>query len=161
MPEVICNTSPIQYLHQINLLHLLPDLYERIIIQEAVVTEIGEGRRTGVDLPDVARLPWIKVEEVRVQNLLRMVSALGPGEREVLALALEAPGALVILDDLPARRYASFLKLRLTGTLGILLKAKHMGSISSVAPILDKLESLRFRLDAKTRQAVIKLSGEM
>ena len=105
MPDVICNTSPIQYLYQ-------------------------------------------------------MVSGLGTGEKQVLALALEKPRSLAILDDLMARRYASFLGIRFTGTLGILLKAKEKGLLQAVAPVLDQLEALQFRLDPKTREAVLKLAKE-
>jgi uncharacterized protein len=47
-----------------------------------------------------------------------------------------------------------------TGTLGVLLKAKQTGYLPHVAPLLDRLESLRFRLDHTTRQAVLTLAGE-
>lgn len=39
MPEVIVNTSPIQYLFQLDLLDLLPHLYGHIIIPRAVSEE--------------------------------------------------------------------------------------------------------------------------
>ena len=63
MPDVICNTSAIQYLHQTNLLHLLHELYGLIVIPEGVLTELDAGRRAGVSLPDVNRYqvywdPW-------------------------------------------------------------------------------------------------------
>ncbi len=50
MPEVICNTSALQYLHQLGLLHLLRDLYGSVTVPEAVVREIAAGRQQGVDL---------------------------------------------------------------------------------------------------------------
>jgi predicted nucleic acid-binding protein len=59
-----------------------------------------------------------------------------------------------------ARRYARLLNLTLTGTLGVLLKAKETGLLPAVAPVLDRLQKLRFRLDAETRQAVLRLAGE-
>jgi hypothetical protein len=61
-------------------------------------------------------------------------------------LALEFPGATVILDDLLARRVAESLNLHLTGTLGLLLDAKQAGLISQVRPFLDQLQTLRFRI---------------
>jgi predicted nucleic acid-binding protein len=39
MPEVIADTSPIQYLYQIGLLDMLNVLYGKIIIPEAVAEE--------------------------------------------------------------------------------------------------------------------------
>jgi hypothetical protein len=52
------------------------------------------------------------------------------------------------------------LNLTLTGTLGVLLESKETGHLPAVAPVLDRLEQLRFRLDPVTRQAVLKLAGE-
>ena len=43
------------------------------------------------------------------------MTELGAGEREVLALALEIPEILLILDDGLARRYAQLLKLEYIG----------------------------------------------
>jgi uncharacterized protein len=57
MPEVVSNTSPIQYLHQIGVLAILPALYSRVMVPRAVADEIGAGRAAGVNLPDPARLP--------------------------------------------------------------------------------------------------------
>lgn len=160
MPEVIANTSPVQYLYQTDLLKLLPALYDRITVPEAVVNELAQGRARGVALPDVASLPWVTVRRVRQGMLLPMVTDLGQGEREVLALAAEAPGSLVLLDDAIARRHARLLGIVFTGTLGVILKGKRSGHLASVAPVLDRLESLRFWLDAATRTAVLRAAGE-
>jgi len=46
------------------------------------------------------------------------------------------------------------------GTLGLLLDAKKAGLLASVGPVLDRLQSLGFRLDPRTRAAVLRLSGE-
>ena len=90
----------------------------------------------------------------------RSSPTLGAGEREVLALGAETPDSLVILDDALARRYARLLNLTLTGTLGVVLKAKETGLLPAVAPVLDRLQTLRFRIDPDTRQAVLRLAGE-
>jgi hypothetical protein len=77
-----------------------------------------------------------------------------------LALALASPGSLVILDDGLARRYAAHLALRLIGTLGVLVRAKRQGLITAVAPVLDQLDRLRFRVDPETRTRVLLKAGE-
>jgi predicted nucleic acid-binding protein len=89
-----------------------------------------------------------------------LVNNLGPGETQVLMLALESPGAIVILDDALARRVAETCRVCLTGTLGLLLDAKRAGLISTVKPYLDQLNLLRFRLAVSTQGAVLKLAGE-
>lgn len=99
MPEVICNTSPLQYLHQIGMLHLLPALVGQVIVPEAVVEELAIGRALGISLPDPETLDWITVRQPVSAPVLPVVTDLGPGETQVLALALESSDAIVIMDD--------------------------------------------------------------
>ena len=160
MPEVIADTSPLQYLHQLGLLDLLPSFYGTVLVPEAVVREIAVGRAQGVFLPDPTALPWVQVRRVAGQAVLPLVSDLGAGEREVLALALEVRQPLVIVDDLLARRQAQRFKFPMTGTLGLLLKGKQERRIDRLEPLLDRLERLNFRLDAGTRASVLSLAGE-
>lgn len=62
MPKIICNTSPLQYLHQLKQLHLMPSLAGRIIIPPAVVDEIAAGIAWGIDLPDLQALDWLDIQ---------------------------------------------------------------------------------------------------
>ena len=160
MPEVITNTSPLQYLFQLDLLDLLPQLYQEVLVPEGVVRELRSGVDRGVSLPDFSSLTWLRVRKVRSAAVLPLAAGLGLGEREVLGLALELDSPLVILDDAVARRFARRLNLPLTGTLGLLLKAKQCGRIDQVGPYLDRLEALRFRLDATTRAGILELANE-
>lgn len=61
------------------------------------------------------------------------------GEAECLALALEHPESLLLLDDLAARELAATNGLLFTGTLGCLAEARKRGLIISLAPLLDDL----------------------
>jgi uncharacterized protein len=160
LPEIICNTSPLQYLHQLGLLHLLPDLTRRVVVPSAVVRELSAGRALAVDLPIPEQLEWITVRRPRGAPLIPLVVDLGAGETEVLALALESGDAEVLLDDALARRVAGMLGLRFRGTLGLLLDAKKAGVVSSVAPLLDRLKSLGFRLHRDTQRSVLELADE-
>ena len=160
MRNVICNTSPLQYLHQSGHLQLLPTLYEQIVVPQAVVLELAAGRELGVDLPDPSGLPWAITRQVREPRLLPLATDLGQGEREVLGLGAEMPGALLILDDRLARQHAALLELAFTGTLGVLLKAKQEGYLKALTPVLTQLDALRFRLSPETREEVLKLAGE-
>ena len=160
MPEIICNTSPLQYLHQLNLLHILPALASKVIVPPAVVDELATGRAVGMSLPDPTDLEWVEIRRPLSASALPLVTDLGSGETEVLMLALESPDAVVILDDALARRVAETLNLKLTGTLGLLLDAKRAGQVTAVRPIIDQLQVLHFRLTEHTRAAVLKLAGE-
>ncbi len=161
MPEVVCNTSPLQYLHQAGCLQVLPALVDKIIIPPAVVDELRAGQKAGIDLPEVSSLKWLDIRRPASIAALPLITDLGPGESQVLALALEIPGTLVVLDDLLARRVAETMRIQLTGTLGVLLAAKRAGLIKAIAPILDTLQVLRFRVSPATRNVVLKLAGEL
>lgn len=118
MSEIICNTSPLQYLHQLGRLDLLERLAGNVVVPTAVASELAEGRRRGVDVPNPVLLPWVSLREPRSHCVLPLITDLGSGETAVLMLALEIQDAVVILDDGLARRHAQRLGLRLTGTLG-------------------------------------------
>lgn len=160
MPEIVCNTSPIQYLHQLGLLHILPVLARPVTVPPAVLEEINFGRKLGLNLPDLAALDWITTRRPASFAALPLVTDLGPGEAEVLALTLETKDAIAVLDDALARQVAETLRLPLTGTLGLLLAAKRHGLVPAVSPLLEQLDALGFRLAAHTRVAVLKLAGE-
>ncbi|MGD0773378.1 MAG: DUF3368 domain-containing protein [Candidatus Solibacter sp.] len=160
MHEAICDTSPIQYLHQTGFLHLLAAFYTRVIIPPAVLDELERGRSIGVDLPDVRRLTWLTIQAPEASDKVLAAADLGAGEKEVLALGREVPGAVLILDERLGRVHAEALKLTFTGTLGILLRAKAEGRIPRIEPLLDHLDLLGFRLSVRTRAAVLKQAGE-
>lgn len=160
MPEVISDTSPLQYLHQAKCLDLLHILYRTVLIPEGVAEEILEGRSLGYALPDLAEIEWIRITPVPQRRTLLLATDLGKGEREVLSLAAERPEAMAILDDALARRMALHLGIRFTGTLGVLLRAKAAGHLEAIKPVVDRLQELGFRLDLRTRSAVLELAEE-
>jgi len=154
MPKVIINTSPIQYLYQTNLLDLLPQLYGEIILPQGVALELAEGRNLGVAVPNPENYPWFKLipsPDLNLTPLSTVGDILGRGEKEAIALGLEIFDSLIILDDNLARNYAKELKLKITGTLGVLLKAKQKGYLNLINPVIEELILLGFRLDGTTR----------
>jgi predicted nucleic acid-binding protein len=159
-PEVIVDTSPIQYLFQTGLLDLLPTLYGRVVVPEAVARELAVGRTQGVPLPNPRSYRWMRVRSVREPALLSITIDLGLGEWEAIALALQFAGSLLVVDDARARRHARLRGIRFTGTLGGLLRGKEAGHLPALAPVLDQLDELGFRLHPATRASVLKLAGE-
>jgi predicted nucleic acid-binding protein len=158
--EAICDTSPLQYLHQIGVLNLLVEFYAAVLIPPAVASELERGKTIGVNLPDFRALPWLKIQAPREPNNAPTVAELGAGEKEVLALGMQFPDAVVILDERLGRLHAQALKLTVTGTLGILLRAKVEGRIPRIEPLIAHLDHLGFRLSLKTRAAVLRQAGE-
>lgn len=137
--SVIVNTSPLLYLFRAGQIEILRGLYEEVLAPPAVADELLAGSRVGVVVPRLAEYPWIRAAEVRGSAVLPAIVDLGRGEAEVIALGLERAGSLLILDDMLARRVAALNGLRVTGTLGVLLRAKQRGILSEVRPTLDRL----------------------
>jgi hypothetical protein len=151
----------LQYLHQIGQLSILPALAGSIIVPPAVVVELDAGIAKGLDLPQPEKLKWIKIQAPISAMAVSLITDLGPGESQVLMLALEMPERVALLDDALARRVAIAKDIPIKGTLGLLLDAKRAGHLSAVRPSLDSLQELGFRLAQQTRDAVLKLSGEL
>lgn len=89
-----------------------------------------------------------------------LASDLGPGELAALALALENPGKIILLDDALARRVAEAAGLTVWGTLRVLLEAKEGGLIDRIAPSVDKLSQAGMRISPAIRQRVLALADE-
>lgn len=159
MAEHICNTSPLLYLHRAGVLHLLPRLYGEIVIPAEVRAELHEGRRRGFDVPDPDGLPWIRVQAApSAPNVAPF--ELDRGESAVLSLGTGRHECVVLLDDGPARRAADSLGLAVVGTAGVLLAAKRLALLPAVAPILDRLVSVGFRIAPALRRAILESAGE-
>ncbi len=127
----------------------MDEFYTRTLIPPAVARELELGRAIGVDLPDIVALPWVKIQAPEGLDKVPTAADLGTGEKEVLALGLQVPNTVVILDERLGRLQAEVLRLTFTGTLGILLRAKVEGRIPRIEPLLAHLDRLGFRLSAK------------
>jgi predicted nucleic acid-binding protein len=157
---VICNTSPLLYLHQVGHLDLLPRMYRQVRIPLAVQRELQAGAQRGVNVPDTSAMEWLRVTPLTDTTLLPVVIDLGPGEAEAIALAVAHPGSLLILDDSLGRRIAHLNRVTYTGTLGVLLKAKTEGLLTSVAPVIDALRNTTMHLTEPLIGMVLKEAGE-
>lgn len=69
-------------------------------------------------------------------------------------------GGLPVIDDLLARKYAKYHSLNITGTIGVILKAKELGIITKVRPIMDELVSSGIYIDSKLYNKVLEISDE-
>lgn len=158
-PPVISNNTPLSALWSLGQLSLLRDLFGTILIPPAVEREFlaieTEARRYALQ-----RSPWIIVAPIKNSALKATFATLDDGEAEVLALALEQPPRLVIVDERLARRSAKRLNLPLTGTIGVLLRAKRKGLLSAIRPLIDELILNGFYLHESVINRAIQLAGE-
>lgn len=140
MRKVIVNSTPIISLCKIGRIDILKAMYSEIIIPEAVYTEVTK-KDDVVKTTLESNKSWISVKTISNEIDKRMYKArLHDGEVEVMILAQEENADLVVIDDLPARKTAQYLGLTLTGTLGILIKAKENGIIDAVMPLIHEMQ---------------------
>jgi predicted nucleic acid-binding protein len=133
MPRpVVSNSSPIIHLAKIGRLDLLQDFFGELLIPEAVYEEcITEGRDRS-EVPIIKQASWLRVVPVTNQNLVSLLKAeIDRGEAESIALALETQASLILLDDYDAREKARLYHLKITGILGLLIRAKRSGKLTS------------------------------
>ncbi|MDM8549928.1 DUF3368 domain-containing protein [Desulfobacterales bacterium HSG2] len=131
---------PLMALSVIEKLYLLKNKFGKIIIPDAVWTEITvEGRhKKGTD--DILRADWIKVESLQNTMLAKSLEKdLDYGESEAIALGMEISADIILLDDKLARTLAANLGLNILGTLGILIWARKMGLIENLRTELHNL----------------------
>ena len=160
MPEAISNTSPLLYLHRIEVLDWLPELFTEIWTPGAVVHELQEGRRKGYDVPNPADSAWLHIVEPRSMPSEWLTLDLGAGELAALALALENPTRVILLDDGLARRIAQAAGLTVWGTLKVLLEAKSQGLTERIASHVNRLETAGMWIGDDIRRRALALAGE-
>lgn len=98
--DLVCDTSVIQYLYQIELLHVLPSISTVVRIPAAFLDELNAGITRGVVLPDVQTISWVQVCGADYFHKVLDASGLGAGEREVLKCAIiNIQETVAALDD--------------------------------------------------------------
>ena len=89
-----------------------------------------------------------------------METQVDSGEASAIALASEFDDVTLLLDDLKARKLALKLKLKTTGVLGVIHKAKQMSIIPKVKPLIDKLLLTNFRISNNIIDEILKLNKQ-
>lgn len=148
---IISDTSCFIILSKIEELDLLRKIYGQVI----TTTEIAEEFKQ--TLPD-----WVIIETVSDKYRQRILEMqIDKGESSAIALALETPESILILDDDKARKVARNLDLTYTGTIGIIIKAKLNGIIPSIKPCLEKIKNTNFRVSVELELLALELAKEL
>ena len=151
MPKtIISDTSCLIILTNIGELELLHNFYGQITTTLDIATEYGEALPEWVEIVSVADKSKQQLLELQIDK----------GESSAIALALETPGSTIILDDNKARKIANQLGLTFTGTIGIVVKAKLLGLIPSIKPIIAKIKQTDFRLSAEIELQALTQANE-
>jgi len=156
----VFDASPLIVLAKAGRLALVEDAKIERLVPEAVAREliagpVGDPARVTIEQGWGIRLP----DQPIPQTVLEW--SLGHGESAVIAAALARPGSIAVLDDAEGRRCAQTLGVPLTGTLGIVLRAKRLGYIDQAASVLRELRAAGlYVVDDVIRVALERVVGE-
>jgi uncharacterized protein len=165
MAAVVSDSSPLIYLAWLGQFDLLRLLYGRLLVPATVGEEVA-GR--GGKLPGAAELRaamqagWIASE--MPEHPLEVAELAGaeidPGEAQAIALARERR-AILIIDDLDGRKLARRLGVEVTGTLGVLVRAKRQNLVPALRPLVSRLfHETNFHLAKPLIDATLAAVGE-
>jgi uncharacterized protein len=165
MLAVVSDSSPLIYLTRLQVFHVLRDLHDQIFVPKGVWEEIvtgGSGLPEASNLEQAVREGWVHVRVSGLQPSLLGSTAerLGRGELEAILLAKELK-AILLTDDSDARHAAERIGIRVSGTLGTLVRAKRKGHVPEVKPLLERLRTeTNFRISEQLYQRALAESGE-
>jgi len=138
----VADTSPLNYLVLIDLLHRL---YGRVLIPQAVLSELQDPETPLAVVEWIERPPaWLEVRHVTARPE-ESGEELDRGEREAIALAEEyKPDVLLLMDEDAGRLEARRRVIPTTGTLGVLDDAAARGLVDRRAAV-ERLRGTNFR----------------
>jgi predicted nucleic acid-binding protein len=139
---IVSNTTPISNFLHLGQMEILKTIFKKLHVPMAVHSEI-EAFFSGDD-------QWqkcldegyiIRTEIQTSPKIKELMIHLHIGEAEALCLCIENNAKLCLIDDKDARIIAGLNNIPISGTLGVLMKAKKMGIIESVKDLMDRLRT--------------------
>ena len=144
MTIVVADTSPLNYLVLIQAIEILPRLYARIVVPDAVVSELRDVgapapvREWALDPPE-----WIDIRPSPPDD--PTLSHLDPGEMSAILIAQSYPDVLLLIDDAAGRQAASQRGIPNTGTIGV-LRAASISRLVDLRTCFTRLAFTNFRI---------------
>ena len=148
MSKAISNTSPLLYLYRVGAIDWLPIMFDEIWTTEAVRNELLAGQTKGYDVPISVNYPWLRTVNPKNMPSEWLALDLGAGELSAMALALENPSHIILLDDGLARRMATAAGLTVWGTL------------KGIEPMVYRLHKAGMWISDDIKRRILKLAGE-
>lgn len=159
--ELVINTGPlIAITAATGDLEILRELYSRIVVPFEVCGEILVGGATGFAVKEFQKATFLATQHSSTTIGTFLRNSLDIGEASVIQTALDLRIVTVCIDEAVGRRIARLNALSVTGSIGILLRAKQEGASLSIRTALDNMNRHGIWLGKEVTDAAIKLSGE-
>lgn len=130
---VVSDATPIISFLKINRLDILGKLFGEVLLPEAVYEELTLNQFFLEEAEQVKSCEFFKRVSVSNNNavgMLMRITGLDLGESEAIVYSDENKSDLLIVDEIRARRVATSMKLRITGTIGVLIAANENGLLN-------------------------------
>ena len=164
MPDasrIVINTGPILALiAALGDLAILKSLYKEVHVPAEVGHEILAGGTSGMGVQQFIDASWLNKWEVEQALPLFLANTLDRGEASVIQLAFSESIRTVCIDEAVGRRAARLNGLLLTGSVGILLRAKREGLVPSVSDAVQRMRKNGIWLSGRVVSFAIRKSGE-
>lgn len=149
---IIADTSPVNYLVLIGEIEILPQLYGRVIIPNAVLEELSaENAPALVEKWLLTSPEWLEIKSLSGVIETELAELLDDGESEAIQLAAELGADLLIIDEKLGREIAVRRGLRIVGTIGVLALAGERDLID-VEKTIEKLEKTNFHVSSQLKE---------
>ena len=159
--ELVINTTPIiSLIAATGSLDMLPLLYSRVWVPFEVCREIHAGGADNFAITEFEQMSWLHKQNTPVKIPVLLQNSLDSGEAAVIALALQEDIELVAIDENVGRRFARLSGLNLTGSIGILLKAKKLGYPISMRDAIRRMRQRGIWLGNNVVEFALREAGE-
>ncbi len=141
-------------------LDLLRDLYDEVLVPPEVCEEIKVGGTTGFGADVFDRATWLRRWPQRIEPSALLRNALDRGEAAVIQLALDEGVSRVCIDEPVGRRLARLSGLTVTGSIGVLLRARREGKLVSVRQAIERMRARGIWLSETVVAFALRETGE-
>lgn len=141
-PVLVTNTTPLIALAAATgNLEILRFLYARVVVPLEVAEEVRVGGKQSFGLDVFNGAQWLDIQTVEVSLQPFLSNSLDRGEASVIQTAMNLGLPLACIDETAGRRVARLCGLDVTGSVGILLKARRLGFEVSIAQALQRMQA--------------------
>lgn len=130
-------------------LTILRSLYSQVLVPFEVCEEIRSGGASGFAIAEFEAASWLHKWQTPIQINPLLLNSLDRGEAAVIQLATDENIQTVCIDQAAGRRIARLSGLSVTGSVGILLRAKGEEYPLSMQQAIQRMTDRGIRLSER------------
>ncbi|MFV2057255.1 MAG: DUF3368 domain-containing protein [Thiohalomonadales bacterium] len=158
---IVADSGPLIAIAHLELFSILPNVLGTVWVPDAVLRECLyiPTRPDAITIQTALDNTWIQARKSNFTGGERFPVSLGEGELAAIQMAKELV-CPILIDDKLGRRYASLEGIQVIGTAGVLIKAKQLGDVNLLAPLLKTLRRRGYHLSAPLIKRILEMCGE-